>query len=558
MRRGLPRRKAGEAWPPVGTVVVSDEVIAAPDVDTAEATTSSDVVSERAASAHPGILEPTTSTDAPAQAEEPTQHAATSASAPVKPPRRGLPRRAGEHNADPEPASAVSPSTPTEATAAPVSPGLAAPQTPASSGDTAPARRRTGLPRPGAGSPSTSAAVPAGHDDSASPPTAAVEMTTEKSAAPAPGRRSSLPRGTGTASATPTPQSAPVHATESESESSPVPAATQSRPVRPTGPAVAAPVRPVSQSHEPKRIGRFTRPQWFVIVVVGGLGLLFAVAMVVLFARWFVSLDFMRDFLTAYPGETHLPDGAPVGLPAWLGWQHFLNAFFIVLIIRTGWQVRTQTRPPAMWVRKNEGLVKTRNPPKKISLTLWAHLSFDILWLLNGVTFVVLLFVTGQWMRVVPTSWDVIPNAVSAALQYVSLNWPTENGWVNYNSLQVLAYFVTIFIAAPLAAITGIRMSGAWPRNATRLNKMYPVEWARAVHLPVMLYFVLFVIMHVALVFATGALRNLNHMYASQDVVNWTGFWIFFGSLVVMIGAVLAARPLVLAPIAGLMGKVGR
>jgi thiosulfate reductase cytochrome b subunit len=266
----------------------------------------------------------------------------------------------------------------------------------------------------------------------------------------------------------------------------------------------------------------------------------------------------MQDFLTTYPGETPLPEGAPVGLPAWLGWQHFLNAFFIVLIIKTGWQVRTQTRPPAMWERNNTGLLKTKNPPKKISLTLWAHLTFDTLWLLNGLVFVILLFATGHWVRVVPTSWEVIPNAVSAALQYLSLAWPTENGWVNYNSLQLLTYFLTIFVAAPLAAISGIRMSGAWPIKATHLNKIYPVELARAIHFPVMLYFVLFVIMHVTLVLATGALRNLNHMYASQDSGDWAGFWIFFASLVIMAGAVFAARPLVLAPIAQLTGKLGR
>ena len=82
------------------------------------------------------------------------------------------------------------------------------------------------------------------------------------------------------------------------------------------------------------------------------------------------------------------------------------------------------------------------------------------------------------------------------------------------------------------------------------------MEWARAVHFPVMLYFVAFIIVHVALVFATGALRNLNHMYASQDAVNWTGFWIFVASLVVIAAAWIAARPLVLAPIARLFGKV--
>ena len=50
-----------------------------------------------------------------------------------------------------------------------------------------------------------------------------------------------------------------------------------------------------------------------------------------------------------------------------------------------------------------------------------------------------------------PTSWDVFPNALSVLIQYLSLDWPAENGWVAYNGLQLIAYFVTVFIAAPLA-----------------------------------------------------------------------------------------------------------
>ncbi|HQC92265.1 MAG TPA: cytochrome b/b6 domain-containing protein [Microbacteriaceae bacterium] len=323
--------------------------------------------------------------------------------------------------------------------------------------------------------------------------------------------------------------------------------------------------RNTERAPEPKRIGKFTLGQWFLGIVIGGLGLLFAAAMAVLFVRWFISLDFMRDFMTTYPGETHLPEGAPVGFPAWLGWQHFFNMFLMVLIIRSGWLVRTQTRPPATWVRNNDGPLKTKGDPKRISITLWSHFAFDLLWVINGVVFIVLLFVSGQWMRVIPTSWDVIPNAISAGLQYVSLDWPTDNGWVNYNSLQLIAYFLTIFVAAPLAVITGARMSGAWSARWTRVNKLYPVEVARAIHFPVMLYFVIFIFIHVVLVFATGALRNLNHMYAAQGSVdgvqyadNWTGFWIMVVSITVVIGGVIAARPLVFAPIAGLMGKVGR
>jgi hypothetical protein len=51
-------------------------------------------------------------------------------------------------------------------------------------------------------------------------------------------------------------------------------------------------------------------------------------------------------------------------------------------------------------------------------------------------------------------------------------------------------------------------------------------------------------------------LLNLNHMYAGTDVINWAGFWIFFVSLLIIVGGWIAARPLVLAPIAKLSGKV--
>ncbi|MFB8368680.1 cytochrome b/b6 domain-containing protein [Pseudarthrobacter sp. NPDC055928] len=285
---------------------------------------------------------------------------------------------------------------------------------------------------------------------------------------------------------------------------------------------------------------------------------LVALVLVVLLAKWLRELPAVSSFLVDYPGHSELPKGAPVGFPAWLAWQHFLNGFFLLLIIRTGWQVRTTTRPSGHWTRNNKGLIKTKTPPTKITLELWFHLTLDALWILNGVVFAILLFATGQWMRIVPTSWDVFPNALSAALQYASLNWPTENGWVNYNALQLLTYFLTVFIAAPLAFISGIRTSSAWPKKASALNKAYPIELARAIHFPVMIYFVAFIVVHVFLVLATGALRNLNHMYAVSDGDGWLGFWIFLVSVAVMVAAWFLARPIFLRPIASLMGKVSR
>jgi hypothetical protein len=101
-------------------------------------------------------------------------------------------------------------------------------------------------------------------------------------------------------------------------------------------------------------------------------------------------------------------------------------------------------------------------------------------------------------------------------------------------------------------------MSGAWPKDATRLNRVYPIELARAIHFPTMFFFVAFVIVHVILVFATGALRNLNHMYAANDGDSWLGFAFFAGSIVVTVAIWFLARPIFLRPVAALNGKVSR
>ena len=295
------------------------------------------------------------------------------------------------------------------------------------------------------------------------------------------------------------------------------------------------------------------RTAWFrlAVVVVVAIGLL---AAAVLAAKGIRSLSAVQSFLTDFPGASPLPAGAPVGFPAWLAWQHGLNVFFLLFIVRSGWQVRTAGRPTVFWTRRNTGLIRTKRSPTRMGINVWLHLSVDVLWVVNGLLFYVLLFVTGQWVRIVPVSWDIVPNAVSAALQYVSLDWPVTDGWVNYNALQTLSYFTIVFVAAPLALATGIRLSPLW--TSQRLSALVPLRPTKAVHVGVMVVFLVFIVVHVTLVFATGALRNLNHMYAVQSDDGWTGFWIFAASLVVMIVAWFAAGPRLLRAIASLGGTV--
>lgn len=301
----------------------------------------------------------------------------------------------------------------------------------------------------------------------------------------------------------------------------------------------------------------FSSTRWFKLVWIIPLVLLLLLTVVII-AQWLRQLPAVQSFLTAYPGQSRLPEKTPVGFPAWLGWQHFLNILIVLLLIRSGWAVRTTQRPGVYWTRRNDGRIRTKNSPKKISLDLWFHLTLAALLVLNGAVFYILLFSTGQWKRLIPNGFEVFPNALSTAIQYASLNWPAENGWVNYNALQLLAYFATVFIAAPLAIITGVRMSGAWPVSANKLNKFYPVEVARAVHFPVMLYFVAFILVHVSLVLATGARNNLDHMYAMRDDNSWIGFGVFAASLVVIVVVWVAAQPIFLRPIASLTGTLSR
>jgi len=273
-------------------------------------------------------------------------------------------------------------------------------------------------------------------------------------------------------------------------------------------------------------------------------------------ARALLAVPDVQDFLTRYPGTAPLPEGAPVGFPVWVSWQHFLSAFMIMLIIRTGFQLRAKKRPANFYTRKNTGLFRTKNPPVRIGLPLWFHLSLDVLWIANGVIYVVLLFVTGQWVRVVPTTWEVLPNAVSAGLQYIAFDWPVENGWINYNSLQLIAYFVTVFVASPLAIATGVRLSPGLALRLRPLDRVFPLTLARRIHVAVMVYFVAFIATHVTLVLATGALRNLNHMYAGRDDDSWVGFWVFLVSIAVMAAGWFAARSTVLKWLAGRSGTV--
>jgi len=305
----------------------------------------------------------------------------------------------------------------------------------------------------------------------------------------------------------------------------------------------------VSAGAAPAATGRRRLP-WLVA------GAVVLVVLVVVAARLLRFSEAGAAFIGTYSGAAPQPAGTPGGFPAWSAWQHGLNAVFLLFMVRSGWRIHRGGRPTTFWTRRNGGRIRTANAPIRIAIDLWSHFVADTLWVLNGLLFVVLAAVSGHWVRIVPTDWAVVPQAVSAGLQYASLVWPTENGWIDYNALQQLSYFVVVYVAGPVALLTGLRAAPGFAARLRFLDRRFSLRAAKTVHWWTMWFFVAFTAVHVFLVLATGAVRNLNHMYAVRDDQSWAGAAVFAASLVLTAALVLALRPAVVRRVAGLTGAV--
>ena len=446
---------------------------------------------------------------------------ATPATAPSAAPAASVTPAASEQPAAAEPVAAASTAQP-QAAPAPVTEDL-------------PRRRMAGWEPLKVGHPAT--AVPAAAKTAPEPAQPVAEPAAEPAA--------SVPKRMGAAASAPKRMGAPAAAS-----SAPPPEQPQVKMPEPAAPA-AKTAEPAVKP-EKKELSKTAK------IVLTLVGVAVVAAGLVLVAQWLRTLDPVAEFIATYEGTPTHPDGVEPGIPAWVGWQHFFNFFIIVMVIRSGLLIRNQERPEAYWTPTDGGFYSPnkKNSPQKVSIQQWIHQSFNVLWVLNGLIFYVMVFATGHWMRIVPTNWDIFPNLVSAAIQYVSLDWPAENAWIYYNALQIMTYFITVFIAAPIAVLTGLRLSTWWPQKAERINAIFPLPVARKIHFVTMVYFILFIIVHLFLVFTTGVLRNLNMMFAARDSGDWIGIIVFAVAVAVTVGVAWLIKPIFISPIAEKTGTV--
>ena len=264
---------------------------------------------------------------------------------------------------------------------------------------------------------------------------------------------------------------------------------------------------------------------------------------------------------------TLIPESAtePFGFPAWQRITHYVNFLLLVLLVRSGLQIladhprlywNVHCTPGTEWLRltsvevPKDRLWTAKDDSRYLSPYIglpgyrhtigmarhWHFLSV-LFWVGNGVVFMVLLFATDQWQRLVPNSWQIIPDAWAVFVYYATLHLPPEpNGFYHYNALQQLAYFGVVFVLAPLAILTGPSMSPA----LTNRFKWYPKlpgnrQIGRSLHFLVMCAFVLFLVGHVAMVAITGFVRNMNHIVVGTDDTSMAGVYLGLGGVGVIV-----------------------
>jgi len=269
--------------------------------------------------------------------------------------------------------------------------------------------------------------------------------------------------------------------------------------------------------------------------------------------------------LATSPALTSETAAEPYGFPAWLRVTHYVNLLFLVLLIRSGLQIlmdhprlygNVHCTPGTEWLR----LTPVQVPEDRVwtakddarPLSPWIglpgyrhtvgmarhwHFLSVLFWVGNGVVFVALLFGTGQWRRLVPTSWQIVPDAWAVFVHYATFHLPPEpNGFYHYNALQQLAYFGVVFLLAPLAILTGPSMSPAFTARFTWYPKLPGNrQVGRSIHFLVMCAFVVFIIAHVTMVVLTGFARNMNHIVMGTDDAHPIGLYLGLGGIGVVV-----------------------
>ncbi len=236
--------------------------------------------------------------------------------------------------------------------------------------------------------------------------------------------------------------------------------------------------------------------------------------------------------------------------PVWLRIDHWLNVLFLTLLLRSGIEILSthpklywsdHSKPGTEWARfTNKVMPKDKlydtlddeqsyHPlialPGRSQLGMGRHWHFFsvIGWILVGLSYYILLFATGQWHRYWPYSWSIFSDAFDDLVTYLSFNLPPVLPGEPMDAIQKLTYAGVIFVLAPFQILTGAAQSPAIAARFPWYVRLFGGrQSARSLHFLGLIAFLVFIAIHLSMVFFWGWGRlNALMIFGSVRNVYW-------------------------------------
>jgi thiosulfate reductase cytochrome b subunit len=155
------------------------------------------------------------------------------------------------------------------------------------------------------------------------------------------------------------------------------------------------------------------------------------------------------------------------------------------------------------------------------------YLHFQAAWVVvfTGLLYLISMLFTGHLQRdLLPDkgdlSWRTCSTTIANHLRFAR---PSEQEARSYNLLQRLSYLVVIFVLFPVVIWSGLAMSlafvSAFPLTVTLLGGE---QSARTIHFFVSLFLLLFVLVHVVMIFIAGFRSRMRAMITGHPIAGQT------------------------------------
>jgi thiosulfate reductase cytochrome b subunit len=151
------------------------------------------------------------------------------------------------------------------------------------------------------------------------------------------------------------------------------------------------------------------------------------------------------------------------------------------------------------------------------------YLHFQSAWVLvfTGLLYAIFGVLTGHFRKnLLPAGADLSWRAFSKSIaSHLRFERPSQADAWSYNVLQRLSYFVVIFVLFPFVIWTGLAMSPAFVSAVpAAVNLLGGQQSARTLHFFVSLALVLFMLVHVGMVWFAGFRSRMRAMITGRVV----------------------------------------